>query len=107
MKRGDITEIQSFAMSLLFRALNENVINRTWDEYERIRSRIPKDLKVVCGLINDELRRYASTDEFKTREFCRFKAGHNIIRYERYPTSISSETVRQALINFGWRTPRR
>ena len=43
MKRGDIIEIQTFAMSLLFRAPSEKVINRTWEEYEEIRSRIEAD----------------------------------------------------------------
>ena len=106
MQRGPITQIQTFAMELLFRALNENPINRTPSKYEAIKSRIPKDLKVVHAIINDELAKYSLTEEFKLREFTRFKASDKIVRYESYPTSISIETVRQGLINYGWRTPR-
>ena len=100
------TEIQAFAMGLLYRALGEDTINRTPDDYELIKSRIPTNLKRVHQIIIDELARYAQTDEFKKSQFCRFKAGDEIIRFESYPTSISIETVNQALIVCGWRQPR-
>jgi hypothetical protein len=106
MKPGKITENQSFAINLLYRALCVRPSGR-WEEFEEIAKMIPKSLKAVHALIEDELARYAITDEFKTAERCRFKAHDTITRFERYPTRISIETVRQALINYGWRPPRR
>jgi hypothetical protein len=106
VKPDPITQIQSFAMELLFRALDFNPINRTWEEYEEIMRQMPKGLKVLHGIVNDELARYSQTEEFKSRQFCRFKAGDTIVRYESFPTSISAETIRQALTNYGWREPR-
>ena len=93
-------------MEMLFRALNINPNNRTSDEYVEIKRQIPRNLKVVHGIVNDELARHSHSEEFKSRQFCRFKAGDEIIRYETFPTSISMETIRQALINYGWREPR-
>jgi hypothetical protein len=107
MNADAITQIQSFAMELLFRALGINPYNRTSEEYEEIMSDMPKSLKVLHGIVNDELARYSQTEEFKSRQFCRFKAGDTIVRYESFPTSISVETTRQALTNFGWREPRK
>ena len=99
------TSTQQFAMSLLFKALGECPINRTPEEYEEIKSRIPKRLKVVHHLINERLREFAQSDEFVSWERCDFKAHDQIIHFEPYPKSISMETVRQALIIFGWREP--
>jgi len=107
MASAAITDVQAFAMEMLFRVRNENPVNRTWEEYQQICAKIPSNLKVVTGMINDELRTYSQTDEFKSRKFCRFRAGDEIIRYETYPNSISIETVRQALIAYGWREPRK
>jgi hypothetical protein len=96
------TAIQSFTMKVLYAALGIDPINRTVDEYQQIKARIPKSLKVVHGLIIDYLKAHKVTD-FSCAEFCRFDVGHKIIHYESYPTKISRETVRQALIVHGWR----
>ena len=91
-------------MDLLFGALEENPINRTAEEYEQIKSRIPP-LKVAHYLINERLSRLAKTEEFASHQICRFRAGDKVIQFEDYPTSISRETVRKALIAYGWRDP--
>lgn len=100
------TPIQDFALELLFDALRENVINRTADEYEQIKSRIPKQLKTIHHLVNKQLSKLATTKEFASHKICRFRAGDKVIREEACPTTISIETVRQALIAYGWRDAR-
>ena len=104
--RKELTQIQCFALEMLFRRLGESRHIRSFDDMVRKIELIPKSLKQVRYLVNDELRRYSKTAEFERREFCRFKAGHKIIRYEKYPASISRETIRQALLNSGWWLPR-
>ena len=99
------TAIQSFAMKVLYAALGIDPINRTDNEYQQIKARIPKRLKVVHALINDYLKEHKVTD-FSCPQFCRFKAGDKKIHYESYPTSISIEVIRQALIVYGWRESR-
>jgi hypothetical protein len=102
----ELTAVQNFALEMLFRSLGEKQGAASFDNMLRKMDRIPKSLKQVHYLVNDELGRYALTKEFRLREFCRFKAGDKVIRYERYPTSISKETIRQALRISGW-WPRR
>ena len=104
--RKQLTQIQCFALEMLFRRLGEtstHTIVRRHGAKDRAYS---ESLKQAHHLINDELRSYSQTAEFKEREFCRFKAGDEIIRYEKYPASISRETIRQALLNSGWWPPR-
>jgi hypothetical protein len=103
VKREPITQIQQFALEMLFRALKVNVHDRTMAEYVEISQLIPASMKVVTSIINNELARYSQTEEFKRREFTRFTSGDKIVHYERYPTTVSLETVRKALINSRWR----
>src|SRR5207253_9901006 len=79
MKPGVITEDQSFAISLLYKALGVKSSRYGYD-FEAIRALIPRNLKVVHGLINDELARSWASGELEGQERCRFKAGHKIIR---------------------------
>ena len=104
--RKELTQIQCFALEMLFRRLGESRLIRSSEDMVRKIELIPKSLKQVHHLINDERRSYSQTAEFEEREFCRFKAGDEIIRYEKYPASISRETIRQALLNSGWWLPR-
>jgi hypothetical protein len=94
-------------MSLLYRSLGERPYDRTPEEYLEIKSRIPKRLKAVHHIINEELQALAQCDKFASWERCDFKAGDQIIHFEPYPKSISVETVRQALTVFGWREPQK
>jgi hypothetical protein len=97
------TAIQSLAVSLLLNAMGEDPYNRTPEDYTEIKSRIPKNLKVVRHLVNERLARFATTEEFRRSRFCRFRAGDRVVREEPYPTSISVETIRQGLVLYGWR----
>jgi hypothetical protein len=106
MKPGHITENQSFAINLLVRALKVKRTDCCWNDFRLMLDIMPKSLKAVHGLINDELMRYSQIDEFKKAERCRFKAGDTVVKYESYPTQLSKETVRQALINFRFCGPR-
>jgi hypothetical protein len=95
------TAYQRLVIKVLYEVLGVDPINRTPEEYRQIQARIPKHLKVVHGLINDYLKTHKITD-FSCARFCRFDVGHRGVRFESYPTSISRETVRQALIVHGW-----
>jgi hypothetical protein len=106
MTPNKITENQSLINSLLYRASGVKCSGRG-EEFATIAKLIAKGLKRVHGLINDELARCWRSGELESAQRCRFKADHRIIRYEAYPKSLSIETVRQALINYGWRMPRR
>jgi hypothetical protein len=105
MTPSKIAEDQSFAISLLYRALGVSLSGRG-EEFESIAELIPTSLKRAHGLINDELAKCWRSGELNNVQRCRFKAGHPIVRYESYPKSLSIETVRKALINYGWRLPR-
>ena len=106
MTSSKITEDQTLVMNLLYRALGRNP-HSGWVAWEIIAGRIPKALKVAHALVNDELARLWRRGELDNAKRCRFKAGHRTIRYESYPTSLSIETVRLALINHGLRLPHR
>lgn len=99
----DLTQIQWFALKILFQALGINPYARPF--VETINS-IPRSLKRVHYLVNTELARYSKTEEFQHMEFCRFRAGDKVCKYEKYPTTISRETIRQALVNSGWWPPK-
>jgi hypothetical protein len=99
------TAVQDLALDLLFGALGVYPINRTPEDYEEIKSRIP-NLKRAHHLVNRRLAELAGTPEFERTRICRFKAGDTIIREEPLPTSISIETIRLALNANGWRAHR-
>jgi hypothetical protein len=101
----DLTPAHNLALSLLFDALGMNRANRTHEEYQRIKAALPP-LKQLHYRINERLQTLTEAGFFANAQICRFKAGHKIIQYEPYPTSISIETVRQALTWAGWREPR-
>ena len=79
--------------------------NRTMREYEEIISRLPP-LKQLHHMVNEELRKFLTQCGDQPPEFTRFEAGHQRIVYERYPTSISIETIRTALALSGMRARR-
>jgi hypothetical protein len=97
------TAIQSFAVSVLLDALGEDPCNRMAEEYEEIKSLIPKDLKVAHWLVNRRLGTLWRRGTFHKWKVCRFRAGDTVIVDDAYPTSISVETIRQGLVLYGWR----
>lgn len=76
--------------------MGESPFNRTIDEYLAIAARAPK-LAVLHADINRALGNMAAAGH-APYEICYFKAGDKKIWSEKFPTSLSIETVRQAWI---------
>jgi hypothetical protein len=103
------TLVQDIAVRLMFKVMGEEQVNRTYEEYADIARRLPP-LKTLHYLINECLKaehaEHAS-GRSSLPQICRFKAGDQIIRFETYPENISYETIRAALVAYGFREPRR
>jgi hypothetical protein len=105
---GFLTPVQDVALNLAFAVMGERLINRTCDEYMAIAASFPP-LKVLTYKINQLLKHLHECDGcggFRLPEICRFKPGDERWDYEPYPTEISQETVRAALVLSGMRDPR-
>src|ERR1019366_6321470 len=85
--------------------MGECRFNRTYQAYMDIEARLPP-LKVLVHKINKRLQRLHKTHNDLLAEICRFKAGDERISYETFPTKISYETLRAALVISGMREPR-
>ena len=91
-----MTSKESLALNLIFGSMGESPFNRTIDEYLAIAARAPK-LAVLHADINRALGNMAAAGH-APYEICYFKAGDKKIWSEKFPTSLSIETVRQAWI---------
>jgi hypothetical protein len=102
------TPIQDIALNLIFAVMGESRINRTYDEYMAIATRLPplKALKFKINQMLQQLHECDGGNGVRLPELCRFKAGDQRINYEPYPKSISGETVRVALEIAGMRQQR-
>jgi hypothetical protein len=98
------TPIENIVLDIAFELMGESRINRTTDEYMQIAARLPP-LKVLHSRINERLGKMTAAGEV-TYEICRFKAGDKRYEYEPFPTSVSLETVRNALTVAGMRKKR-
>ena len=98
------TSKEDLALDLIFESRGESRINRTYDEYMAIASRLPP-LKVLHADINKRLSEMAKAG-IAPYQICHFKAGDHYPRYCDFPTSVSLETVRSALTKVGMRQPR-
>ena len=98
------TPVQDIAMRLVFQFMGERRENRTYEEYMDIARRLPP-LKQLHYHVNVLLQSEHDSG-WPLPEICRFKAGDKIIRFEPYPRTISYETLRAALVNYGMRKPR-
>ena len=99
------TPIQDIALNLVFDEIGECRFNRTYQAYMDIAAQLPP-LKVLVHKINKRLQRLHETHNDRLPEICRFKAGDERISYEPFPTKISYETLRAALVISGMREPR-
>jgi hypothetical protein len=79
-------------------------IRRARTEIMGIASELPP-LKMLHHIVNQQLAKIAEAGA-APYEICRFRAGDKIIRYEPFPTSISIQTIRTALIVSGMRRPK-
>ena len=90
------TPIQDIALNLIFAAMGEGRINRTYDQYMAIAARLPP-LKILTFKVNQLLQQLHECDGcngFRLPELCRFKAGDQRVVFEPYPKRVSYETVR-------------
>jgi hypothetical protein len=98
------TPIENVVLDIAFDLIGESRINRTHDEYMQIAARLPT-LKVLHHMVNERLNKIAAEGD-APYEICRFKAGDKRHQYEPFPTSVSLETVRNALTVAGMRKQR-
>ena len=95
-----LTSKENLVVNLIFEWLGERRINRTYDEYMEIASRFPT-VEACHAYINQRLREMADAGTAPFHAICYFKAGDQYIWYEDFPTSLSMETVRTALLKMG------
>jgi hypothetical protein len=96
------TPIENIVIEYVFTWLGEPRENRTTAEYAAIARRVPK-IDAVHAYVNERLCALKASGS-EPYQICRFAAGSDNITYEPFPESISRETVRRALKNFGlWR----
>jgi hypothetical protein len=99
------TSKENIALNFIFAWLGESQYNRTSEEYREIASRLPK-LAALHAYVNQRLQDWADAG-FAPYQICYFKAGDQHPWYEDFPTSLSMETVRTALVKIGMRQERR
>jgi hypothetical protein len=107
-RRRLTTPIQEIALNWIFVVMNENRINRTYDEYMAIAARLPP-LKILTFKVNQLLQHLHKCDGcggILLPELCRFKAGDQRTDFEPYPKRISYQTIRAALEIAGMRLPK-
>jgi hypothetical protein len=98
------TPIENIALELIFCFMRERRVNRTFDEYMGIAARLPP-LKTLHYEVNRLLAIIAERG-VAPYEICRFRAGDEVIRFEPFPTSISIQSIRNALVVSGMREPK-
>jgi len=99
-----LTSKENIVVNLVYAWLGEPRFNRRYDEYMEIASRCPK-VAACHAYVNERLRAMAEAG-FAPYQICYFKVGDGYIWYEDFPTSLSMETVRTALLKMG-RQPNR
>jgi hypothetical protein len=93
---------ENLALELVFGLLGEERCSDTGKDYADIIARLPP-IKVLHGQINDRLKAWAKAG-FAPHQVCHFKVGDRYPQYEEFPTSLSLETLRSALVKSGMRT---
>jgi hypothetical protein len=88
-----LSHIEGIALSLVFEAMGERQLNRTCDEYMEIATRLPP-LKKLHYLVNQQLQERLKSEEYSSRQICRFQAGDCSIWYEPY-NAVNLSGMRQ------------
>jgi hypothetical protein len=94
------TSVHNIVINLLYEWLGETRFNRSWDDYISIAQRVPK-VDAVHAYINQRLQEFKAAGKPPFDAICYVKMGDKGIWYKPYPSSISRETVRQALQRSG------
>ena len=97
--------LEELALDLLFESYGEDRYNRSTEDYARPSLMVPS-LKEAHFRVNKALRRENRNGKQRWSGICRFKAGDASPRYEPFPTSMSIDTVRNAMNYSGFREPK-
>jgi hypothetical protein len=100
-----LTSKENIVIDLALEWGKESRFNRTKEDYLAIARRLPK-LDALHAWVNQRLAEIAKA-KAAPYNICYFKVGDRWPRYEPYPTSLSKETVRTALIKSGFWALRR
>lgn len=95
-----LTSKENIVASLVYEWLGESRTNRTYAEYMEIASRFPK-VAACHAYVNQRLREIADSGNTLFEGICYFKAGDRYPWIEPFPTWLSREIVRTALIKMG------
>jgi hypothetical protein len=95
-----LTSKENIVVNFIYKWLGESRTNRTYEDYMQIASRFPK-LAACHAYVNQRLREMADAGNAPFGGICYFKAGDRYPRHEHFPTSLSMETVRTALLKMG------
>jgi hypothetical protein len=102
-----LTARQGIALDIAFGLQGESRFNREIDDwgatykYIYVASRAPK-LAVLHADINGILRNMAAAGDVPF-DICSFKKGDHYYQYDKFPKSLSLETVRRAWVKSGMR----
>ena len=99
-----LTSTENIVVNLIYEWLGEARVSHTYDEYMEIAARFPK-VAACHAYVNERLRKMAEAG-FAPYQICYFKAGDLYPWFEEFPTSLSMETVRTALLKMGGRPNR-
>ena len=101
-----LNPLEELALDLIFESYGENRYNRTATEYQQLASMLGS-LKELQYRVNKRLQEYKTSGRPRWAAICRFKAGDLKPLYTPFPETISVQTIRNALINSGFREPKR
>ena len=102
-----LTSDQGIALDIIFGQLGESRFNREIDhwgttyKYVYVASRAPK-LSAMHADVNKVLSDMADAGCVPF-EICSFKAGDRYFHYDKFPKSLSLETIRKAWVKSGMR----
>jgi hypothetical protein len=97
--------LEELALDLLFESYGEDRYNRSTEDYARLIALVPS-LKEAHFRVNKALQEEINSGKQRWSAICRFKAEDTSPRYEPFPTSISMDTIRNALNYSGFRKPK-
>ena len=94
------TPTHHIVINLLYEWLGESRFNRTWDDYVAIARRVPK-IEALHAYVNQRLAEFKRSGNPPFDAICHFKRGEQGHWYKLFPTSISRQTVSEALKRSG------